>query len=1075
MNLDFDKEYARLNEAQKQAVDTIDGPVLVIAGPGTGKTQLLSVRVANILKQTDTDPAAILCLTFTNFAATNMRERLNQLVGPTARNVYVRTFHSFAAELMQLYPDYFWNGAKLMVVPDAVQLEIIQGILARLPLNNPLALKFADNFTAVSDIQTGLKLAKEAGLTPDKLRAMVSFNEAYIDIIEVQLAEILEDKLSIKKLNHIQSAVNQLPDMEIDASIAPLRSLGSVIKDSLDAAVEADTTAGRTTQTGKWKKKWVQTVDGKKGMYEERKRNSWWKELCDVYEHYRTELHNRGYYDYSDMVVEVISVLEQNSQLLSSVQERFNYVLIDEFQDANKAQLRLAQLVASHHSNEGRPNLMAVGDDDQTIFAFNGAELNNMLSFESSYPDTKTIVLTENYRSTQAILDAADAIISQADDRLVKRISKLKKDLRAATNPNKGEIAHYKYPTREHQLQEIAQRIKASWNSNPPASLAVLARSHDSLRKISAYLIEAGVPIKYEQQNNILDLELIQQIVLLAESITAIAAGDAQEVDFTLSKLLTHPAWRIEPESLWRLAVANYGKQGGWLDSLLTNDGENLKNIGDWLLWLSREAVKEPLPVLIEYLIGLRTGEYLTSPLREYFLTLKGINSRYLETLSGLNVLRELVSDFSATRSVMPELNDFVRFMKLNQELGRQIVDESWFVSSDRAVQLMTIHKSKGLEFDIVYLLDANEKDWQPRHIGRKPPANLPLQPYGEVNDDYVRLAYVAATRSRSTLVVSSFMNDTSGQKLLSSPLFDPLEAHVYDTKDETPGQRITVLEAGLSWPRLTSTDEKALLGPRLSSFSLSPTALLQYLDVTTGGPRAFLENHLLRLPSSYTPHMAYGVAMHSALQTAQQLINTQQFDLDKIKTAFASSLEAQQQPSSSLHRYLPQGEKILDRLFNDFGFSLPEGGQAELALSLELDAGIMLKGVIDNGYVEDGGLLISDYKTGKPLGSFATKAQNKAVKAWRHYNQLLFYTLLAQGSDRFPRTTNIRTRMIYVEAEQLKELTLDLTPQPDELQKLKALIAAVWKKIQAYDFPDTSMFSDDIGGIHDFEDLLLK
>ncbi len=193
--------YNSLNEAQKEAVDTIDGPVLVIAGPGTGKTQLLSVRVANILQKTDAAPQNILCLTFTNKAAHNMRERLFQLIGVTAYNVVVRTFHSFAADIMSEYPDFFWNGARLTAVPDAVQIEIVQDILAGLPLDNPLARRFAGNITGLNDIQNALKLTKEAGLTPEKLRAIITANLAYIETAESIVVEHLSSTLSFKKLS----------------------------------------------------------------------------------------------------------------------------------------------------------------------------------------------------------------------------------------------------------------------------------------------------------------------------------------------------------------------------------------------------------------------------------------------------------------------------------------------------------------------------------------------------------------------------------------------------------------------------------------------------------------------------------------------------------------------------------------------------------------------------------------------------------------------------------------------------------------------------------------------------------
>ena len=156
---EFREELAKLNAAQLEAVKTTEGPVLVIAGPGTGKTQLLSMRVANILEVTDADPTNVLCLTFTNKAAANMRERLFRLVGPTSHKVTVKTFHGFAAELMGNNPDYFWNGARLSIAPDALQLEVVQGILEKLPLSNPLSIRFAGQFTATDDVIKALRLA----------------------------------------------------------------------------------------------------------------------------------------------------------------------------------------------------------------------------------------------------------------------------------------------------------------------------------------------------------------------------------------------------------------------------------------------------------------------------------------------------------------------------------------------------------------------------------------------------------------------------------------------------------------------------------------------------------------------------------------------------------------------------------------------------------------------------------------------------------------------------------------------------------------------------------------------------
>jgi len=1064
MDQEFTAAYKQLNTAQRQAVDAIEGPVLVVAGPGTGKTQLLSLRVANILQKTDTDPSGILCLTFTNFATSNMRQRLTDLVGASAHNVMVRTFHSFAAEIMSLYPDYFWSGARLSIAPDTVQLELVQNILASLPLDNPLASKFAGNYTMLSDVQQALKLTKEAGLTPAKLAAMLEVNRAYLDVIEPQLAEILEPKLSIKQLPALQAAIAVLPDQAIDQAVTPLISLSTVLKESLATAIEADAATGKTIQTGKWKRRWLQTVDGQKGLFDERRRNAWWQAIVKVYELYRDQLHARGYYDYADMIIEVITQLEQQPELRASVQERFLYVLIDEFQDTNAAQLRLAHLVATHTSNEGKPNLMAVGDDDQSIFAFNGAELNNMLSFRRTYQDTRIIVLTDNYRSSQAILDTAQTIIEQADDRLVKREADLNKQLQSVAMVGKGTIQHVSFPTREHQLSAVAQRVQLTWQENNELSIAVLARSHDSLRRLSSLLVKLNVPISYEQQNNVLAQEIVEQICRLAECVAAIGRGDETTVNYQLAKLLRHPMWHIKAATLWRLAVENY-PQARWLDSLQAHQDSHLQAIAQWLLWLAGEASRQPLPVMLEYLIGLRAGVHLTSPVRDYFLSLRVVDNTYLEALSATQLLTNLTAEFAVDEAA--DLDDFVRFIALNRELGRSVTDESWFVSGERAVQIMTVHKAKGLEFDTVFLVDAVDESWRPRHMGRKPPANLPLQPYGEQYDDYVRLLYVAATRAKTSLVVSSYYSDSKGKAVLSTPLIRALPATVVTA--ETAEAPIELLEKLLPWPRLETTNERLLLQKRLDSYCLSATGLLQFLDVSNGGPQAFFERQLLRLPVIQTASMAYGTAMHRALQAAQQLVNGSSFRIAKVLSAYDTALAQQQLPADDLQRYLSHGRQVIKQLFGELGFSLPKGGQAEVSL-MPIESGkARLGGQLDHVLQTEDGLIISDYKTGKPLASFTTRDQTKAVKAWRHRTQLLFYSLLAQQSGRYQPGRQLSACMLYVEAATARELRLGIEPSLDELQQLQRLIEAVWQHIMDLNFPDISAYTPNSDGIAAF------
>ncbi len=1070
----YKKALSQLNPEQRQAAETIDGPLLVVAGPGTGKTQLLSLRVAYILQNTDTAPQNILCLTFTNKAALNMRERLLDLIGPESQGVQIKTFHSFGAEIIDLYPEHFWNNAQLSSMPDGLQYKIVGEVLSSLPLDNPLALKFNGQFTLVKEVAESIGLAKQAGLTPARLRQIIACNLDYVEQIEPTLQELLTPALSMKRLDTILETIQELPAQNIDDDIFPITPYDVSLKQSFEQAYWQAHEDGKTTAVGVWKKRWVQSQNGAKGMFDERRRNQWWLALSDVYETYRQTLHERGYYDFSDMIIEVITQLAQNSELRADVQERFLYVMIDEFQDTNEAQLRLAHLVADHPTAEGRPNIMAVGDDDQSIFKFQGAELNNMLNFRRQYRDTSTVVLKENYRSHQSVLDAAAQVITRANFRLVNQTEGLSKDLLAKSKVKPGELQHRLYPDPAYQYSDMANLIEARRRSAPDESIVVLARKHASLRQLSALLLEKKLAIRYEKESNALEHPLTSQFIILAKLVEAIGSGDNNQVNALLHRSLRHPMWQIPALTLWELALEN-NRKPQWLNSLLDHKEPSLQQIGSWLTGLVPAIEGEPLAVALEHLIGLRELEGFTSPLRSFHSNDKQPSYELIEALSAVRLLRELTSTFSD--QAQPSLTDFVDFIETSQANQAVISNDSPFVKGQGTpVELMTIHKAKGLEFDTVIVLDAVEPHWQAAKNGRKPPANLPLRPALDDWDDYVRLMYVALTRAKSSIIVGSWSQDAAGKEVMATPIISgalPEET----LPAESLGQPQEILEQTLRWPELSNTELSDLLRPRLDSYSLSVTHLLKFLDFSRpeSGPEYFVEKVLLRLPEVQTPHTAYGSAIHRSLQFAQKLVAEDKLAIPEVIKQFELTLKGQAITNAELERYSQQGRQLLEKLFDkDSAFVIPKNSQAEVVVKDLRIGPATVNGAFDRLDIDTNKAVIVDYKTGAAPQNL-TASGKSGVKSWTHRTQLIFYAMLLKNSTQYNKVDEVLGQMIYLESIGEPKFIQTYSPTPDEIERMEKLVAAVWRCITELKFPSVDGYSPDGEGILQFEDDLLS
>ena len=428
---DFLAQYQKLNPQQKEAVDTIEGPVLVIAGPGSGKTQLLSLRVANILHQTDTLPGSVLCLTFTESAPANMRDRLITMIGREAHKVAIHTFHSFGSEIINQNPEYFFFGAGYQAADELAQYEIFRNIFREISLTDTLSSYHQDHeYTYLKDAQTTIKALKNGGLTPADFGEILNSNEQFISLANPILKDFFANKIDQSSISELPNLIYQIqnlniqtPDSQINKTYPDLQQI--IVRELQSVWLKIQEIQEKRKQTvplSEWKKSRMTLNAKKEQVLKDSQNLEKQKSLQLIYQRYQESLHKQKLYDFEDMLLEVVKAFENDDkpELKYNFQEKYQYILVDEFQDTNGVQMRLLNNLVDSEVNFGNPNILAVGDDDQAVFKFQGASIQNILKFRENYPQAKIITLTTNYRSTQTILDVAMQVIDQSNERLAK-------------------------------------------------------------------------------------------------------------------------------------------------------------------------------------------------------------------------------------------------------------------------------------------------------------------------------------------------------------------------------------------------------------------------------------------------------------------------------------------------------------------------------------------------------------------------------------------------------------------------------------------------------------------------------
>ncbi len=1043
----FHKTYDELNAEQQKAVDAIDGPLLVLAGPGTGKTELLSARVANILIKTDTDPANIICLTFTVNAANNMRERLRKMIGSRANQVVIKTFHSLAADIIASNPEYFYAGAVLNPVSDLAAQQITQSILDTLRHDNPLATRYDDKYIHLTNILGAIGKTKDAGLSPAKLRQEIDSHKTDIEALEPEIVALFAPSLSHKTLENLTIDCNNIAEKH-DSGLA--QAIAKLVND----AVQADLPTGKSTQTGKVKAKLLNSLNGQKVLGKERRANIWWDSLIDVYKQYQTSLYKRGYMDYSDMLIGVIDALETNEDLRFDTQESTQYLLIDEFQDSNEAQIRLMHLLADNPHIQ-KPNVMVVGDPNQTIYGFNGAMLDNTSDFQRFYSkDLTTVDLTKNYRSSQAILDTSRSVITPYSD--------FHPELHAEKEPSHTIVSFTNYATQSDQAVLVCQEIQKSLAKNHGDTVAVLARKHQSLAHLSRFLMSSGLTVNYEQSIDIRDTPGNKLIISILALLQAITSGDRQECDYRLSEILRHPTFGLDPAVTWQIALQSR-RSNNWLQ--LATNVVATRSITTWVQQLVSVAASQPLHVLIEQMLSLQFQPDRT--LYKTFYEIGTAQSSVVESQATRQLL-EIAKQYAQSGHV-----DLKSFVSMLQETSNKLFMFSPSTGHyENAVTLMTVHGAKGLEFDHVFVIDCDEASWKAKSSRYPTPLSLPIHISAESPADYARLMYVAMTRARQTLHVSYVSRIDSKTTALPAEQLSHID---FALAKPAPIELIAKSEiAQLMPPQQRPKAMSEILSDKLASYTLSATHLTNFLDLSRGVMSTFIEDNLVRFPGPASEAFAHGNAMHAAMELAQIQTTNGKLNLKTIKSLYSHKISEEYLTSVVVDRLTNRAFAQLDSLFGEVGLKFAATSKPEQSYSATTSSGLNLYGKIDRvDTVDERTIRIADYKTGKPITSPDSKAQDVLLKQWRHRLQLGFYVLLIKQQKPYANKS-IRTQIIQLDATSHDHLYLDYEFDDKELDEIEQLAMAVFKRIKSLDFPDVSNYSPDLTGIQAFtKDLL--
>lgn len=1006
----FNEAYNQLNDQQRIAVDSIEGPVMVIAGPGTGKTQILAARIGKILLETDVLPENILCLTYTDAGAIAMRRRLQQFIGAAAYKVNIYTFHAFCNDVIQDNLSLF-EKTSLDAISELESIQLFKQLIDNFPKNHPLKRYRGDVYFEVNNLKSLFSSMKREGWQP-----------AFINQkIDEYLAELpTRDEFVYKKKYKEYNA-------------------GDLKKDKIE---------------------------------EEKEKMEKLRAAVNEFEHYQQLMRQRNRYDFDDMINWVIKAFEENKNLLSAYQEKFQYILVDEFQDTSGTQNKLVQLLISYWD---KPNVFVVGDDDQSIYRFQGANVENMLDFAGTYSkDLKTVVLTNNYRSTQPILDISKTLINKNNERLVKQLNNLSKELISSNN----KISHLtnqpviiEYNSVKDEMADITNKISGLIAQKiNPGKIAVIYKENKYGEELATFFRLKSIPFYSKKSIDILQHPFAKKIIQILRYLNAehdIPYGG----DEMLFEILHYDFYKIPSIEIAKLTVeVNQKKYSGELTSIrkLLSDKTNTapKDLFDTGINSNLKEIGKVIEQLIADVSNI-TVQQLFSNIIQQAGVLKYImqSSEKIELLQLLTALFDFIKE-ETSRNTSLNLKGIVDIIDLmeKEELPLPMVQLS---GSDKGTNLLTAHGSKGLEFEYVFFAGVNASSWEKK---RKPGGGYKLPdtmfsstavgPAHE-EEELRRLFYVALTRAEKYLYISYAKLRNDAKEMEPSMFIAEIQE-----RHNLPVEKITLpVEEMIDFQTLHFTEqapeiekaEEDFINSLLDKFVMNVTALSNYLKC----PLQFYYQSLIRIPSGRNEATEFGSAVHYALEKLFRKMQDGKKDLFPSKQEMIADFtwylnrHRENFTPEAFKRRLEYGEEVLSNYYDKYINTWNKIVAVERNIRGVVVNGVPLKGKLDKLEFNGKEINVVDYKTGD-IDKAMPKLKgpnDKEPNGGDYWRQAVFYKLLIDNYEQ-KNWKVISTEFDFIEPDKKKNYRKEkVIITPADTATVSDQIKTVWDKIKAKDF----------------------